>query len=60
MEVMPKNEYERPVQTGNLSDCSVPEDADAATVWAVQREFELRGERLARARAARPGVSLVA
>jgi hypothetical protein len=49
MEVMLREEYDALNGMGNLSVCKVPDDADAATVWAIRREFELRVERLARA-----------
>lgn len=56
MRVMLKDEYELLGHMGNLSDCNVPEDADAAAAWAIQREFELRRRRLARESAARSGI----
>jgi hypothetical protein len=70
MDVMLREEYDTLNTMGNLIGCNVPEHADAATVWAVRREFGLRVERLARewsrvGRSARkrethPGVSLAA
>jgi len=60
MEVMRRDEYELLGGMGNLSECNVPEDADAAAVWAIEREFELRVRRLARKSVTRPGVPFAA
>jgi hypothetical protein len=57
---MLRDEYELLGHMGNLSDCNVPEDADAAAVWAIRREFELRRRRLARESADRSGASIAA
>jgi len=57
---MLRDEYELIGRMGNLSNCNVPDDADAAAVWAIQREFELRVERLARKWATRLGPPLAA